>query len=340
MPTESRRRQARPWEPSRSRRCGPLFGLLLVLTLFAPAANVTDAAPGPPGSGVASSGVRAALAHFVPAAQTSTDDDELQDLTIAPIDPSLSADKIMRSRPFVLDAGAEAAFPREATPTQPLTEDEGRERLRRFLGLRELDATAIDEATASYDSRKVKRIVPSPTLRASLLMLTDWNPYQATIDAVLGGENPSGVPFREVVFDNIGFAGAIATLFDDPRDGRHSLIVDSGYEADTPEQLIPVIVHESLHGGGENSAEEEIIANILDTICYSEVLNVDLEAAYQGTDLAFFNNLELLALLNSTGRGGAGQVGIATSTLGDVFLGSYFGDYDYESIRYVVEADG
>src|SRR5262249_7423374 len=154
------------------------------------------------------------------------------------------------------------------------------------------------KAVASYDSKKVKRIVSSPTLRASLLMLTDWTPYQATIDAVIGGENPSGKPFRTVAFDNIGFGGAIATLYDDPRDGRHSMIVDSAYEVEPPEQLINVIVHESLHGGGENSAEEEIIANILDTICYAEVLGVDPDAAYDGTELALFNNLELLALLN------------------------------------------
>jgi hypothetical protein len=325
---------------SRSGRCGHLVSVLIALALIAPAVGPAGAVPGSPGHGTATPAVRGALAHFIPAAQTSTDADELQDLTIAPIDPSLSADEIMRSRPFVLDAGAEAAFPFEYATPEPLTEDEARARLRRFLELRQLDATTIDEAIADYDSKSVKRIVKAPTLRASLLMLTDWKPYQATIDAILGGKNPSGKPYRVVAFDDIGFSGAIATLYDDPRDGRHSMIIDDDYEGELPEQLINVIVHESLHGGGENSAEEEIIANILDTISYSEVLGVDPEAAYAGTDLAIFNNLELLALLNSTGRGGAGQVGVATSTLGDVFVGTYFGEYDYESIRYVVESDG
>ena len=266
-PTESRSRQARPRGTSRSRRRGFPLGLLVALTLLFPATTPTGAAPASPGIGAPPSRLRDALARFVPTAQTSTDDDELQDLTIAPIDPSLSADRILRSRPFVLDAGAEAAFPLEATPTETLTEDEARERLRRFLELRELETSTIDEAIADYDSRRVQRIVSSPTLRASLLMLTGWDPYQAMIDAVLDGENPSGEPYRVVAFDDIGFSGAIATLYDDPRDGRHSMIIDTDYESDTPEQLIPVIVHESLHGGGENSAEEEIIANILDTVC-------------------------------------------------------------------------
>jgi hypothetical protein len=339
-PKTHRRGTARPAQTLRRRRTFCLIPVLLVLALIAPAASPVAAVPGAPGGQGASFGWPRALRHFVPSTQTSTDDDELQDLTVAPVDPSLSADKIMRSRPFIIADGSDRAFPLNATPTQPLTEDEARTHLRRFLELRGLDAGAIDAAVASYDSRKVQKIVPSPTLRATLLMLTEWDPYEATIRAVLDGENPSGKPFRAVVFDSIGFSGAIATLYEDPRDGRDSIVVDSAYENEPPEQLIPVVVHESLHGGGGNSAEEEIIANILDTICYGEVLHVDPDAAYLGTDLTFFNNLELLALLNSSGRGGAGQVGIATSVLGDVFVGDYFGDYDYESIRDVIEADG
>jgi hypothetical protein len=321
------------------RRYLRILAVTFALALVAPAVPA-GAVPGTPPRGTPATGLDGALRHFIPTSQTSTDEDELEDLTIAPIDPTLSADRIMRSRPFVLDEGAELAFPLEATEANPLTEVEARDRLRRFLDLRGLDPRRIDDALVMYDSRRVKRIVPAPSLRASLLMLTDWTPYEATIRAVLDGENPSGEPYRIMDFDDIGFAGAIATLYEDPRDGRHSMVIDSMYQGEIPEQLIPVVVHEALHGGGANSAEEEIIANILDTICYSEVLLVDPEAAYFGSDLAFFNNLELLALLNSSGRSGAGQVGIATSVLGDVFVGSYFGEFDYESIRYVVEADG
>ncbi|MEA2524493.1 MAG: hypothetical protein QOF73_1720 [Thermomicrobiales bacterium] len=325
--------------PRRPNLCFYVLPFLLAMVFVAPAMKPVGAVPGSPAGGV-SSRVHRALRYLMPTSQTSTDEDELQDLQLAPFDTSLSADRIMRSRPFIIEEGAEKAFPVEAPEAQPLTEGEARDHLQRFLELRGLAESRIDDTLASFDSRKVKRIVPAPTLRASLLMLTDWDPYEATIRAVLDGENPSGEPYRTVDFDNIGFAGAIATLYEDPRDGRHSMVVDSAYAGEPPVQLIPVVVHESLHGGDGNSAEEEIVANILDTICYAEVLLVDPRAAYQGTDLAFFNNLELLALLNSTGRGGAGQVGIATSTLGDVFVGGYFGEFDYESIRYVVEADG
>jgi hypothetical protein len=284
--------------------------------------------------------LRQVFQHFAPAVQTSADEDEMGDLEIAPIDESLGADKVMRSRPFVLADGAEKAFPIDNfARTEPLSEEEARAQLQRFLELRGVDGAKIDAALTSFDSRKVKRVVPAPTLRATLLMLTDWKPYEATIRAVLDGDNPSGKPYASVGFDEIGMAGAIATLYEDPRTGRHSMVVGSDYEGESPEQLIPVMVHESLHGGGGNSAEEELVANILDTICYGELLGIDPDVADQGTELAFFNNLELLALLNSTGRGGPSQVGTVTSPLGDVFVGPDLGDFDYESIRYVVEAD-
>lgn len=315
--------------------------ILVILSLvLVSGSGLTSAAPAPGRGAVEGTGWQKALRHFVPNAQTSSDEDELQDLELAPVDSSLDPDDMMRSRPFVIGDDADQAFPIGSLPSMAPTEDEARDLLRGFLEKRGVDGGAIDDAVAKYDSRKVKRIVPSPTLRSALLMLTDWNPYEATIHAVLDGDNPSAKPYTAVVFEEIGFAGAIATLLEDPRDGKHTMVVGTDYENERPEQLIPVIVHESLHGGDGNSAEEEIIANILDTICYSEVLAVDPDLAYLGSDLTFFNNLELLGLINSSGRNGPGQVGIATSPVGDVFVGEDFADFDYESIRDVVEADG
>ena len=266
-------------------------------SLAAPGHSATAGAPIGPGS-------QAILARHIASLQTSTDDDELQDLRIAPLDPTLPPGDILRRRPFVLSERSVRAFPYDLRGADPLSTAEARARLERFLALRELEPSTIQSALDRFDSRSVRRIIPSPTLRAATLMLTGWRPYETTIRAILEGENPSGKPYRAVMFDDIGFPGAIATLYEDPRDGRASLVVSQDYAGEDPEQLIPVIVHESLHGGGDNSAEEEIAANILDTLCYAEVLLVDPGAAYLGTDLTVFNNLELLALLNSMGRGG------------------------------------
>lgn len=321
-------------------RAGSLLALALAIMGLFPA-GPTLAAPGHSTTArtTIGAGSQAVLARHFASLQTSTDDDELQDLRIAPLDPTLPPGDVLRRRPFVLSERSVRAFPYDLRRPDPLSTAEARARLERFLALRGLEPATIQAALDRFDSRSVRRIIPSPTLRAATLMVTGWRPYEATIRAILDGENPSGKPYRAVVFDEIGFPGAIATLYEDPRDGRASLVVSRDYAGEDPEQLIPVIVHESLHGGGDNSAEEEIVANILDTLCYAEVLLVDPAAAYLGTDLTVFNNLELLALLNSMGRSGPANIGVATSPLGDIFVGPGFDAYDYESIRYVVESD-
>ncbi|HET8524845.1 MAG TPA: hypothetical protein VFL82_16560, partial [Thermomicrobiales bacterium] len=270
--------------------------------------------------------------------QTSSDENEVADLEIVPIDPSANPDTILRSRPFVLGPGSVDAFPPDQRVPSVMSEDHARDRLKRFLRLRHLDSDAINAAVARYDDPAVHQIVPAPTLRAALLMLTGWDPYQVSIDAILDGNNPSGAPFASVDFGTIDISEAIATI-ETSRSGRMRMIFNSAYEHEPPEQLIPVVVHESLHGGGVNSRQEEVIANILDAICYSEVLLTDPRVAAFGTDLTLFNNVEVLALLNSVGRAGGGELGISSSPLGDIFIGPNLDDFDAESIRAVIEAD-
>jgi hypothetical protein len=117
------------------------------------------------------------------------------------------------------------------------------------------------------------------------------------------------------------------------------MIFSGRFANEPPEQLIPVMVHESLHGGGTNSRQEEVIANILDSVCYAEVVLADPRVASFGTELAIFNNVELLALLNSMGRGGGGAVGISSSSLGDIFVGPGLEDFDAESIQAAILSD-
>jgi hypothetical protein len=273
-------------------------------------------------------------------AQTSLDNDELAQLETAPIDPSLDPADILRMRPFVLDGAENPAFPASQELPEPLDETGGRDALTHFLDLRKASDDVIETALTGYDDPDAQRIVPAPSLRAALMMLTGWDPYQATIAAILDGENPSMLPFASVTFDEIDFVSAIATLHDDNPDGTHALVVNSTFEHEPPEQLIPVLVHESLHGGGGNSFEEEVIANILDSLTYSDVLLVDPDAAYDRTPLTYYNNTELLALLNSTGRSGPGEIGISSSLLGDVFVGASLDVYDLPSIRAVIEGGG
>ena len=117
------------------------------------------------------------------------------------------------------------------------------------------------------------------------------------------------------------------------------LLVSDRYRNETPQQLIPVLVHESMHDGIDNSFEEEIIASLLDSLTYAEVLSIDPDAANTGTELAAYNNVQLFALMNSIGRRGAGYVGVETSLDGDVYVGPGLETFDADSIRAGIASD-
>lgn len=264
---------------------------------------------------------------------------ETEGLILQPVDASMSTSYVMLHRPFVLPDHLTPAFDFDAVTTDPVTEEEARADLERFLGLRNLPADRIAAGLARFDDPAVREIVPAANLRAALLMLTDWDPYQATIDAIFEGKNESGHPYDLVDFRPLDFGSAIATLQIAYSTGAPRLLVSDRYRNELPEQLISVLVHESMHDGIDNSFEEEVIASLLDCLAYAEVLSIDHRAASSGTELAAYNNIQLFALMNSIGRRGAGYVGIETSFDGDVYFGAGLENFDADSIRAGIASD-
>lgn len=260
-------------------------------------------------------------------------------LLLQPVDTEMSTAFVMHHRPFVLPDHLTPAFAFDAVVTTPVTSDDARAGLERFLRLRNLQPDRLAFALARFDEPAVQQIIPAPNLRAALLMLSDWVPYQATIDAILDGKNESGHPFETVDFRPLDFGSAIATLQIAYSTGRPRLLVSDRYQNERPEQLIPILVHESMHDGIDNSFEEETIASLLDCLAYAEVLVVDPAAANSGTRLAAYNNIQLFALMNSIGRRGAGYVGIETSFDGDVYFGAGLETFDADSIRSGIASD-
>lgn len=125
--------------------------------------------------------------------------DELDGVRTASIDPAMSADKVMRSRPFIVGDDAVKivnAKPAPA-PAKETTEESGNAELVAFLQKRNLGESQIVATVDLVGDRRTRKVIPSPKLRAALLMMTDWDPYQATIDAILKGRNPSGKPLTE-----------------------------------------------------------------------------------------------------------------------------------------------
>jgi hypothetical protein len=264
---------------------------------------------------------------------------ETDGLRLELVDAGMSTAYIMRHRPFVLPDHLTPAFDFDSVSSQPVSDADARAALERFLRLRNLPPDRILEVMARFDDATLARIIPAANLRAALLMLSDWEPYKATIDAILDGANESGHPFETVDFRPLEFSAAVATLQVAYATGQPRLLVSDRYRNETPQQLIPVLVHESMHDGVDNSFEEEIIASLLDSLAHAEVLSIDPEAANTGTELAAYNNVQLFALMNSIGRRGAGYVGIETSFDGDAYLGAGLERFDADSIRAGIAGD-
>ncbi|TXG81534.1 MAG: hypothetical protein E6R14_07710 [Thermomicrobiales bacterium] len=275
-------------------------------------------------------------AVFPALAQTES---ETNGLVLEPVTMDLSAAEMMRLRPFVLPDHLSPAFEFDHMADTPFTEVDGRTALQRFLELRNVSEERIAVTLARFDDPAVVTVIPAPNLRAALLMLTDWDPYRVTIEAILDGKNESGHAFEAVDFRPLEFSAAIATLQVAYSTGAPRLLLSDRYRNETPQQLIPVLVHESMHDGIDNSFEEEIIAGLLDSLTYAEVLTIDPAAANTGTELAAYNNVQLFALMNSVGRRGAGYVGVATSFDGDAYVGPGLEAFDADSVRSGLASD-
>jgi len=261
---------------------------------------------------------------------------ELDGLSIAPIDASVSPDVVMHHRPFILDQNAYPAFRQDAV-IERLDTTAGRERLQALLIGRNVDPATVTAALARYDDPAVIEIIPSPSLRVALLMMTDWEPYAVVISTILDGQNQTNRPYASIVFGDTRLDAAVAVLTQ--RDGTIRLVIDDRYAFEPPEQLMPVLVHESLHGGDDNSVEEEAIATILNIVAYADLLLQFPDVATYGTKLTAYNNVFLMALINSTGVAGPGQLGISDSPRDDVWLGTLLEEIDARSMRDAVTGD-
>jgi hypothetical protein len=302
-----------------------LLGLLIFIGALANAIPLTPAtaAPGP--------------ASYLPLPQPSfqsTTENEIADLVVVPIDPGWDGSQLLRSRPLILNWNLNPAFALGPTGAI-LDETQARNELAAFLTLRGLPAMNVQAVLARFDDPDVVNVIAAPAIRAALLMLSGLEPYQAVIDSLIGGKNETGLPFAAVEFADLGIANAVAMIHPPSAQtgGRFLMQIASVFANEPPLQLLPAIIHESMHGDGENSGPEELAANILDTVAYGELLLIDPSAAYDGTQLTAYNNLQLYALLNSMGARGGGQIGINTSATGDIFVGPGLEAFDARSIR-------
>ena len=161
---------------------------------------------------------------LLPACSAVAQQSETAGLVLQPVDPGMSTGYLMHHRPFVLPDHLTPAFDFASVSTEPITNEVARSDLRHFLELRKLPADQIEAALARFDDPALAQIIPAPNLRAALLMLFSWDPYQATIEAILEGKNESGHPFETVDFRPLEFGAAVAPCKSPTPRGNHGFL--------------------------------------------------------------------------------------------------------------------
>lgn len=154
----------------------------------------------------------------------------------------------------------------------------------------------VNQALAVFDSQSAKTVVPDPRLRAALVALKGTTGEPA-IAGVLGN-------FSAVRFGSTD-PGAIAQV-DAPPPGSDKPIItfNQRYQFEDFRLLAPVMVHEALHQDNNVTNKEELIANSIDTLVYGQFLLESPDLATSGTELARYQNTELMGRINTRDANG------------------------------------
>jgi len=158
---------------------------------------------------------------------------------------------------------------------------------------RNYDLKSASKIVAQMDDSKLTAIIPDARIRAGLLSL-NGTIGSAAIDSIKNGD------FSSVTFGTPSATGAIAQV--NPPTGNQtkpSIVIDSKYQYEDFRLLGDVLSHETLHKDSSNSPNEELIANVIDTTVYGQMLLSDPKLATSGTELSRRLNTKLMARINS-----------------------------------------
>ena len=197
--------------------------------------------------------------------------------------------------------------PEEKTAPGPgLNAVQARALLAETLGRRGLPAADAAATVALFDDAALGRLIPTPTLRAALLLLRG-TAGDAAIAAVTPRRRlhrrqpgpPARLRRRQPGADR-GAGRARPDRFADWTAGED------------PRALASVLAHETLHHDTDVDSKEEAICSAIEAVIHGQLLLESPELAKAGTRLARHNNTRLLERLNS--RDATGKLRVVTST--------------------------
>ena len=193
----------------------------------------------------------------------------------------------------------------KTTPTQP-SANSVRAALVTFLGKKvaagTIDAAESAATLAKFDDATNTAVVPSANLRAAIVSLVG-TVGEPAIASLLEGQNATGKKYTVIDFSatEISNNATVSETILNDATGRLRTLYKSSYQGESFITLSANIAHEALHQDGAqiDGQNEEIFANVVETLVYAEQLAIDPTPAKAGTQMATTQNTLLLAMLNS-----------------------------------------
>jgi hypothetical protein len=179
-----------------------------------------------------------------------------------------------------------------------------------------ITSTKKNDGMARYDNSTTTAIIPDPALRAGLISLLG-TVSEPAIEHYLGNQNATGRPATVVSFDNGQFSSS-ARIAETTKNaaGRFKTILGEDYKGEPFQALGAVLAHETTHVSSDsiNSQDEEVIANMIETMTYAQQFDLEPGIGRTGSVLITRMNYRLLLLLNS-GKLQFPRLGVAQTAL-------------------------
>lgn len=220
-------------------------------------------------------------------------------------------------------ADAPAVIPASVPPSESSVAGELNDFLDARIAVGSITETQKQQALARFNDNVVKQLVPAANLRAAIVSLVG-TVGESAIPALLDGQNDTGKRYTIIDFSNEVSPSAVVAETKVNDAGRLRTLIKPSFAGEPFQALSAIMAHEALHQDITNSQNEELFANVVETLVYAQQVLIDPSIASTGTQLVTTMNGMLLAMLNS-GSALYPRVGVLSAPLlggiGSVFHG-------------------
>ncbi len=175
--------------------------------------------------------------------------------------------------------------------------------------LRGIDTGGDRSGGDTFDDPSLRRIAPTPVVRAALASLVGTVARPA-LDALLAGADPEGFELSPTS----GPGRVVGPTASDP--ARRS--VNDRYRAERPELIAPSLAHALVWSGPGAGQCEEVALHALAAMVHAQLIAQQPMLTRTGTELARRQNSLLISLLNSRNAGSATVSLVAPSGPGTI----------------------